>query len=113
MTRPLVITALVALTLAGTACHRSSSASSNYERMPTAFDHQESRQSYVDGHYKKYLEGGRAPDEKAARAMAGLEWDTHARRNNDRNNETVRWSTADRAKAEQRAFEGKLRELGY
>jgi len=113
MTRPLVIAAWVAFALAGTACHTRPSATRDYERTPTAFDHQEARQSYVDNHYDKYLQGGRAPDEKAARAMAGLEWDAHARRNHERNNESARWSTNDRAKAEQRAFEEKLRDLGY
>ena len=115
MTRPLVIVALVTLSLAGTACNTSSSSAAN-DRLaaPGAFDHQQARQAYVDNQYDKFLKGGRAPDENAARAMAGLEWDTYARRQAQGNNDgQVRWSSDTRAKIEQRVFEEKLREMGY
>lgn len=46
--------------------------------------------------------------------MAGLEWDTYARRRAQSDNDSrVRWSSDTRAKIEQRTFEEKLREMGY
>lgn len=115
MTRPLVIVALITLSLAGTACNTPPSSATN-DRLaaPGAFDHQLARQAYVDNQYDKFLKGGRATDENAARAMAGLEWDTYARRQSQSNNDgRVRWSSDSRAKIEQRVFEEKLREMGY
>lgn len=115
MTRPSVMVALVVLSLAGTACNTASSSASN-DRLaaPSAFDQQQARQAYVDSQYDKFLKGGRAPDENAARAMAGLEWDTYARRRAQSDNDgRVRWSSDSRAKIEQRVFEEKLREMGY
>ncbi|MCB1105079.1 MAG: hypothetical protein KDK74_10140 [Cephaloticoccus sp.] len=115
MTRPSVIAALIALSLAGTACNTPPSSATN-DRLaaPEAFDNQVARQAYVDNQYDKFLKGGRAPDENAARAMAGLEWDTYARRRAQSDNDSrVRWSSDTRAKIEQRTFEEELREMGY
>lgn len=114
MTRPLVMTALVALLLIGSACNTPSASNTERRQAVTPFEQQQARQAYVDSQYDKFLKGGRAPDENAARAMAALEWDTYARRQTQSDNDgRVRWSTDTRAKNEQRAFEQKLRDMGY
>jgi hypothetical protein len=112
MARLLVMVICVALAFAGTACHGPPSATRD-RQTPTPFEQQQARAAYINSHYEKYLQGGRTTDKKIARAMAALEWDNHARRNWERNSETVQWSSDTRAKTEQRAFEQKLREMGY
>lgn len=105
----------VALMLTGSACNTPSANNAERRQAVTPFEQQQARQSYVDSQYNKFLKGGRTQDETAARALAGLEWDTHARRQSESRDATdrVRWANDTRAKNEQRAFERKLHDMGY
>jgi hypothetical protein len=103
--------ALALLLVAG--CHGPVNEARTRRETPAAFDRTQARADYVNGNYEKYLKGGKAQDEGAARALAGLEWDQHVRRNQDRAGDTVTWRSDSKARTEQRVFEEKLRELSY
>ncbi|MFZ9681793.1 MAG: hypothetical protein ACO3DQ_01105 [Cephaloticoccus sp.] len=113
MTRPLVVLGSVLALLLGAGCHGPANEARTLRETPGIWDRTQARANYVDGNYEKYLKGGRAQDESAARALAGLEWDQHARRNQDRAAETVTWRSDSKARTEQRGFEERLREMGY
>jgi hypothetical protein len=83
----------------------------NPARPRDAFAAQVERQSYVDGNYQQQLKTGRAKNEKEARALAALEWETQERHRTDTAVWSARWSSDDAAKRRQQELEADLDDL--
>jgi hypothetical protein len=66
------------------------------------------RKNYVDAHYQQVLKAGRAANPDQARAVAGLDWDSHEVNRHDPAVESYTWSSDDARKREQRQFETDL-----
>lgn len=108
-----MLLALAITTVFTAGCGTVGKPTASWQPTPTAFDSQNARKTYVDDNYRKYLDSGRASDENAAKALAGLDWDSHERRAKASDDVNVSWSSESAAKREQEKFESDLRKLGY
>ncbi|MCF7688147.1 MAG: hypothetical protein K9M98_13375 [Cephaloticoccus sp.] len=79
--------------------------------VPTAFEQQQARDSYIESHYEQHLKAGRVANADEARALAAHDWEAYERHRSGQDASTVRWSSADAAKREQRKFEQELAEM--
>jgi hypothetical protein len=69
------------------------------------------RKNYVDAHYKQVLKSGRAANADQARAVAGLDWDSHERDRQTSPTQSYAWSSDDARKREQAQFESDLEKM--